>query len=861
MLMVTKLKCEYLENPIGIDVRQPKFSWIIQSDETNVLQQGYRIQVSLSSDDFDKTIWDSGVKNSDNSTNVYYEGQELLECTRYYYRVMVSDNKGNSSGWSDAAFFETGLLDATNWKADFITSKALNESDDASVPLLRKEFSNKKEVKSARLYVTSLGLYEISINGKRVGDSYLTPGWTSYKKRLQYQTYDVSTYLEDGTNVIGAMLGCGWFGGNLAWENSRKLYGDKTALLAQLKINYTDGSEKLVLTDTSWKSSTSPITMSEIYHGEIYDARMEMPGWDKCGYDDSDWKSVYNFTWDKGVIVAQENEPIRKINILKPVSLIKTPLGETVIDMGQNMVGWINFKVSGPKGSKVVLKHAEILDSEGNFYIENLRAAKQTIEYILKGQGEETYEPRFTFQGFRYIKVEEYPGEVNLDNFTGIVLHSDMEEIGSFSCSNELVNQLQHNILWGLKGNFVDVPTDCPQRDERLGWTGDAQAFCATSSYLMNNALFFKKWLKDLKADQLENGGVPFVIPHILKETDHSSSGWGDAAVICPWNVYLSFGDVSVLEEQYESMKAWVEYIKGNSQEGLIWNTGFHFGDWLGLDAKEGSYFGATATDLVSTAFYAYSTELLAKTAKVLGKIEDLEIYNELHKSIVKAYQNEFFTPSGRLSVPTQTGYVLSLMFGLVEEKHIKRTIDSLVKLIEDNKWHLTTGFLGTPYLNHVLSNNGRLDAAYKLLLQTNFPSWLYPVTKGATTIWEHWDGLKPDGSLWSKDMNSFNHYAYGAIGEWLYKVVAGINPVEDAPGYKHTILKPQPGGELTHAEASINTMYGKLSIAWQINGDEFKVNVVIPHNTTAELHLPGSGQVKLLGSGTYEFLEQINSI
>ncbi len=854
MLKVTKLKCEYLENPLGIDVKKPKFSWIIESDDTNVLQQAYQIQISLDSNNFTNPIWDSGLINSDESTNILYNGEELKERTRYYYRVIVKANKGNSSDWSDVSFFETGLYDTANWKANFITSLAMDEIADSKAPIFRKTFSAKQAIKSARLYVTSLGLYEMRINGERVGDAYLTPGWTNYNKRLQYQTYDVTDFIKDGENVLGAIVGCGWFGGNLAWNNQRNIYGNKTALISELNIKYMDGTEEVVITDDSWKTFDSPICMSEIYHGELYDARLEMFGWDSCDYDDSSWKSVYTLAWNKSILVSQENEPVKKIDQLKPVSLIKTPLGETVIDMGQNMVGWVSFKVTGPKGSKVVLKHAEILDVEGNFYTENLRSAKQTIEYILKGDGVETFEPHFTFQGFRYIKVEEYPGEVSLANFSGVVLHSNMEEIGDFSCSNELVNQLQHNILWGLKGNFVDVPTDCPQRDERLGWTGDAQAFCATSSYLMNNVLFFRKWLRDLESEQLENGGVPYVIPHVLDEKSHSSSGWGDAAVICPWNIYLSFGDIAILEDQYDSMKAWIEFIKNNSKDGVIWDTGFHFGDWLGLDAKEGSYFGATANDLVSTAFYAYSTELMAKTANVLKKEEDVKMFSALHSRIVKAYQDEFFTPNGRLSVQTQTAYVLSLMFGLVEEKNIKRTIDSLVKLIEDNNWHLTTGFLGTPYLTHVLSSYGRTDVAYKLLLQTDFPSWLYPVTKGATTIWEHWDGLKPDGSLWSKDMNSFNHYAYGAIGEWLYKVVAGINPVESSPGYKKIILKPQPSKELTYVNASIYTMYGKLSISWQLDDDKFKVSVIIPHNTTAELHLPSSGEVKLLGSGAYEF-------
>lgn len=842
MLEAVNLKCEYLKNPVGMDALKPRFSWVAASDGNDVKQATYRIQVSAEDTLFANPDWDSGTVASDNSVHVVYEGLQLKPRTRYYIRVKISDSKGTCSSWSEAAFFETAMLDTKEWKAQYITAEGEDSGKSSAGTLMRKSFQVGGTVASARIYATSLGLYEIMLNGKRVGEQYLAPGWTSYSKRLQYQTYDVTALLKTGDNALGAIVGCGWFKGDLVWEKNRNLYGSKTALLAQMHIKYTDGSEQVVVSDHSWKCEQSPILMSEIYHGETYDARLEITGWSDPEFDDMGWKPVSEVEWDKKGLIAQENEPVRKIEEIQPVDVLTTPKGEAVLDFGQNMVGWVRFKVSGPAGSKVILKHAEVLDKEGNFYTANLRQAKQTVEYILKGQGMECYEPHFTFQGFRYVQIVEFPGQAEKDNFTGIVLHSDMERTGDFSCSNEMVNQLQHNIVWGLKGNFVDVPTDCPQRNERLGWTGDAQVFAATACYIMNAAPFFTKWLKDLAVDQLENGGVPFVIPNVLDANSHSSSGWGDAAVICPWTVYVSYGDERILEQQYASMKGWVEYIRSKAENGLIWNSGFHFGDWLGLDAKEGSCIGATCTDMISTAFYAYSTELVAKAARVLHKQDEYEKYNALHGNIVDAFRKEFYTATGRLAVPTQTAHVLALMFHLVDEKDKQRTVDDLVKYIEANNWHLATGFLGTPYLCHVLSSNGRADVAYRLLLQTDYPSWLYPITKGATTIWEHWDSMKPDGTFWSTEMNSFNHYAYGAVGEWLYRVVAGIATDEAKPGYKHSIMRPQPGGGVTWARASLASMYGKISMDWRIENGVMHMEVEIPHNTTASLTLPAAG-------------------
>ncbi|WP_029192775.1 family 78 glycoside hydrolase catalytic domain [Paenibacillus harenae] len=854
MFHVIEPRCEYRSNPIGLGTAKPRISWKLQSDERATNQTAYQIEVA-EDESFTKVLWGSGRIESDQSVHVEIDALTVQSFERYYYRVRAWNHYGEPSPWSETAFWEMGLLEPGNWAGEWIAAPlALLPVTAEACPMFRRSFELKGAVKKARLYATALGLYELELNGQRVGDCYFTPGWTSYKHSVQTQTYDVTGLVTDGSNAIGAMLGNGWYKGNLTWNDQKCVYGERLALLLQLRVVYEDGREELIVTDEKWKAATGPILMSEIYHGEMYDARLEREGWSTSAYrgDETEWHSVELLSHGKDILTPQINEPVRKQEQLKPIAFITTPKGETVLDFGQNLVGWVRFDVQGTAGTEVSLQHAEVLDSEGNFYIANLRAAKQMIQYVLKGGERETYEPRFTFQGFRYVQLTGFPETMSLDDFTAVVLHSDMEETGAFQCSDPLVNQLQHNIKWGLKGNFLDIPTDCPQRDERLGWTGDAQMFVQTASYLSNVAPFFTKWLRDVKAEQTEDGGIPFVVPHVLGENEHSSSAWGDAAVICPWTIYLCYGDKRILEEQYESMKAWVTYIRRQGDNEYLWNTGFHFGDWLGLDAKSGDYIGATDKDLIATAFYAYSVSLLQKTANTLGKTDDAAEYLELYGNVVAAFREEFVTASGRLSVPTQTAQVLALHFGLLDGKAEARAIAKLEELLESTQYHLTTGFVGTPYLNHALSAFGHNETAYKLLLQQTYPSWLYPVTKGATTIWEHWDGIKEDGSFWSADMNSFNHYAYGAVGDWMYRTIAGIQPVESAPGYKRIRIAPQPGEGLAWAEGRLETLYGTLSSKWS-RSDEgaLTLEVTIPPNTTAEVLLLGAlGGSKVTESG-----------
>ncbi|HZG57368.1 glycoside hydrolase family 78 protein [Paenibacillus sp.] len=851
-VQVYDLRCEYRRQPLGIDVRRPRISWKLSADERGELQTAYRIQVAAD-DGFASPIWDSGKVESDESVHVELPAFILERRKRYYFRVQAWSRAGEPSPWSETSFWETGMLESSAWTANWIAAPkgSPDAEEPEQCPMLRRGFAVDGEVTSARIYATARGLYELELNGRRVGDACFAPGWTSYGSRIQYQTYDVTELLQSGENAIGALLGNGWYKGNIAWKGQRNIYGDRRALLLELHIAYADGRTERIATDAGWKAGHSPILMSEIYHGETYDARLERPGWSSPGFDDGDWEAVETLAYGYDELVAQENDPVRSIQELAPIDSFTTPAGEVVLDFGQNMVGRVRFTVQGEAGDEVMLEHAEVLDREGNFYTENLRAAKQTVRYILKGGEKETFEPRFTFQGFRYVRLTGFGPSPNAADFVGVVLHTDMDRTGRFACSDPLVNQLQHNIEWGQKGNFLDVPTDCPQRDERCGWTGDAQMFIRTAAYLTNIGPFFTKWLRDLRADQMPDGGVPFVIPDVLDPEVHSSSAWGDAAVICPWTIYLCYGDKRILEEQHDSMKAWVEYIRAQGDDEYLWNTGFHYGDWLGLDSKPDSYVGATDRDYIATAFYAYSTSLLRKTAEVLGKEEDAAAYGALYERVVAAFRNEFFTPTGRLSVPTQTAAVLALMFELVEGEARERTIRKLESLLEESKYHLTTGFVGTPYLNHVLSRIGRNDAAYKLLFQQDYPSWLYQVTKGATTIWEHWDGIKEDGSFWSKDMNSFNHYAYGAIGDWLYRVVAGIDTDESRPGYKHVRVRPQPGEGLTWAEASLETMYGEVRSAWRKGEDgSFTLEVTIPPNATADIVVPAPEGATVRESG-----------
>jgi len=837
---VTSLLCENRVNPIGLGDAKPRLSWIIESTQRNVMQSAYEVRVAADAASLQKGngSWGTGKISSGQSVYISYAGKPLQSGQKYYWQVRVWDNAGKVSAWSPIAQWQMGLLQPTDWKAKWIGVGYEEDSVLRPSPLFRKQFATGKKIKSAAAFITAHGMYEAFINGKRVGDLYLTPGWTSYNKRLQYQTYDVTGLVVQGNNAIGVMLGSGWYRGSLAWENNRNLYGKDLGLLLQLNIAYTDGTSEIITSDESWKCGTGEITYSEIYNGETQDARKEKPGWTTAQYKDAGWSDVRLKNFTGGSIIATENEPVKKQEVFKPLQMLTTPGGDKVIDFGQNLVGWVVVKAKGNAGDKIVLSHAEVLDKEGNFYTDNLRAAKQENTFILKGGPEETFEPHFTWQGFRYVKVQGIAGELRPGNFTAVALYSDMPRTGNFTTSNALLNQLQHNIEWGQKGNFIDVPTDCPQRDERLGWTGDAQAFARTAAYNMNVHSFFAKWLKDLAADQLPNGIVPPVIPNVLGRNAAGSAGWADAATIIPWNLYLAYGDKKLLEDQYPSMKAWVGYMR-QSSTAYLWNKGFHFGDWLFYRPGDDLDGRSAVTDkyLIAQCFFANSVQLLINTATILAMDEDVRVYSNLLKEIKAAFLKEYTTASGRMVSGTQTAYTLALNFDMLPEALRESAAKRLVENVASYNNHLTTGFLGTPYLCHVLTRFGYDSVAYKLLLQETYPSWLYPVKMGATTIWERWDGQKPDSTFQNPGMNSFNHYAYGAIGDWMYRVMAGIN--EEEPGYKKIIIKPHVGGGLTSAAAALQTYYGKVSSSWQVKGDHIQLQVEVPVNTVATVFIP----------------------
>lgn len=852
---VKNLICEYHTNPVGIDVQKPRLSWQIESTAQNVLQTAYEIKVT---DQSGKLLWTTGKVNSDQSVDVVYEGPALKSMQRVSWQVRIWDNQEKATSWSTPASWEMGILEPESWKASWITLGSEPEVKGSKpAQYFRKDFVASKKVKSARVYVTSHGLYQLFLNGKKVSADLFTPGWTSYKNRIQYQTYDVTSMLQP-KNSIGAMVGDGWFRGNIGWSSQNGYYGSKLAFLAQLQIEYTDGTSEVVCTDQSWKASTGAILESDIYNGETYDARKEMPGWNAAGFNDSQWESAKVADHPKNILVAPQGVPVKAVEEIKPVKLITTPKGETVLDMGQNMVGWVRLKVQGKSGDKITVKFAEVLDKEGNFYTDNLRSAKCTDHFILKGSGEEVFEPYFTFHGFRFVKLEGLAAQPSLDQVTGVVIHSDMAPTGSFSCSNQMINQLQHNIQWGQKGNFLDVPTDCPQRDERLGWTGDAQVFSMTAAFNFNVAQFYTKWMRDVAADQLPTGRVPHVIPDVLRG-DGGSTAWADVSVIVPWTTYLAYGDKRILEVQYPSMKAWVDYMNKRAGDDNLWTKDTHFGDWLAFASNRSDYTGATTDkDLIATAYYAYSSGLLAKIAGIIGNTNDAKKYAQLSENIKKAFQREFVTPSGRLSSNTQTAYSLALAFDLLPENQVANAAQYLADDVKA-MGHLTTGFVGTPLLCKTLSAHGYDDLAFMLLNRKEYPSWLYPVTQGATTIWERWDGQKPDGTFQDVGMNSFNHYAYGAIGEWLYRYVAGMDIDPENPGYKHILLAPHPGGGLANAGVEFNSIYGKVKSVWKMDGSDFVYEVTVPANTTATVTLPGAkaDQVNLNGQAAKAELKQ----
>ena len=907
MNTVTNLRCEYRTNPLGIDITAPRLSWQLASTNAGAAQTAYRVLVASKPELLQSGVadlWDSGRMESDQSRHVVYAGAPLGSRQRVHWQVTIWDETG-AALTSPPAWFELGLLEPADWQAEWIGAALLGgPHTNVPAPYLRREFTLPVAIQSARLYVTALGFYECSLNGQLIGDDVFAPGWTDYRKRIQTMVYDVADLLVPGANALGAILGDGWAAGHVGM-GARQNYSRQPQLLAQLEVTLVDGRRVEICSDETWQHQHGPLLENDLLMGEAYDARLELPGWDRAGYDATNWLPVMRFDPPTGTLVATNGPTVRRIQELSPVGepvekgdFISRKL---IYDMGQNMVGRVRFKGAAPAGTTVTLRFAEVLDEKGDLYTANLRRARATDYYTFKGEGEEVWEPKFTFHGFRYVEVAGYPGDSQPDSVTGIVLHSEMAQTGAFTSSAPLINQLQRNILWGQKGNFVDVPTDCPQRDERLGWTGDIQVFARTAAFNMDVAGFMTKWATDLADAQGERGEVPAVVPNMLDLVD-GGPAWADAAIICPWTMYLSYGDTRILAENYGVMQRFVQFLLETSPGYIRCAPEYEgwpgFGDWLSINAP-------TPRDLIGTAFLAYDVELMARIAAVLGKDDDAATYRQLHADVRQAFQDRYLAGSaarpsenmsairrqmeiannisqGNLEVvdygpvesavfntalftPNQTAYVLALHFDLLPADLRGPATDELVADIQRRGMHLSTGFVGAPYLPHVLSNNGRTDVAYALLHQTTWPSWLYSVTQGATTIWERWDGWTEENGFQSIEMNSFNHYAYGSIGAWLYSTVAGIEIDPAKPGYKHALLRPEPGGGLTHADGALETQYGLLRSAWTLENGRFSWEITVPPNATATATLPDgiggavtlnrapvTGRIHELIAGTY---------
>ena len=831
--MIQDLRISYRKNPIGMD-EAPRFSWKLVSEKRDVVQKYYQIQVVHQG----KLVWDSGCVESSQSALVPFQGGKLQPMTDYQVQVSVWDNYGELG--QEQGSFETGLMDKENWRADWITH-SLGEQETVC-PVFVRRFPVRKKVRKARLYATCCGVYEACINGKKAGDLFLAPGWTSYHHRLQYQTYDVTGFLGE-ENEIRITVGNGWYRGELGFDAKPDRYGHRTALLAMVCVEYEDGERDFVGTDESWSVETGEILFSEIYHGETLDYTAE--------------KRILGpavLFQEIGDVVAQEAEPVRVTKRFVLPEKILTPKGEIVFDFGQNMAGVVEVRLPELTGEKLVIRHAETLDRDGNFYTENLRTARCTDTYIYgKGQVGMTVMPHFTFHGFRYICVDGAGADVGAEHFTACAMHTDMQQTGSFACDNRLVSQLQSNIQWGQRGNFLDIPTDCPQRDERLGWTGDAQVFCGTASYNFNTALFYGKWLRDMAAEASPEWGVPHVVPNILGD-QAGAAAWSDAATVIPWTLYQVYGDRKMLAEQFPLMKGWVDYIRSKVSANGLWQTGFQYGDWLALDIESGSTDRTGGTDkyLVANAYYAYSAGLVREAAKVLGYEAEEAEYGRLQEEIIDAMNREFVTETGRLVSETQTACVVMLHFGIAKPEYRKRILETLETNINAHHGHLTTGFVGTPYLCHCLSENGLHDLAGQVFMKEDFPGWLYAVKKGATTIWERWNSVLPDGSFDASGMNSLNHYAYGSIGSWLYEKVAGIGCME--PGYRKVRIQPMLTKGLTQVSASYESVYGTIQSAWSCRDGKICVDVRIPENTTAVIRLPEKEEEISVGSGSYHY-------
>ncbi len=855
-----QLRCEYRTNPVGIDEEQPRLSWWLtaaDSKSRGLRQAAYRILVATSAKNLRSGIgdlWDTGRVESNQSIQILYEGGPLTSGAEAYWKVEVWDQNGISSGWSEPAYWSMGLLGPVDWKGKWIGKEETKLPEDESrvlpARMLRKQFRPTRKLKSAKAYICGLGLFELSLNGKKVGDQVLSPGLTDYRKRALYVTFDVTSQILPGENAIGILLGNGRY-----WAPRKKVpiatetFGSPRAIF-QLELQYTDGTEEQVVSDETWKLSTNgPIQANNEYDGEIYDARLES-NWDKVGFNDRSWEKAQIVSAPGGTLVAQNAEPLRVTETLRPLTVKKTGTNTYVFDMGQNMVGWCQLKVNGPKGTKVALRHAETLKEDGTLYVANLRSAKATDTYVLKGGGTEFYEPRFTYHGFRYVEVSGYPGTPNLDSLKGRVVHDAMPQTEDFTTSNSLLNQIHKNIFWGVRGNYRSIPTDCPQRDERQGWLGDRSQVSLSESYLFDVAAFYSKWMNDLMDAQKPDGSIPDVVPTYWT-LYNSDITWPSTFIFVPGMLYQQYGDQRILERTYPAMKKWILYMRGFLKNGIMPKD--TYGDWCVPPESPKlihSEDPARKTDgtLLGTAYYYELLRRMATYARLLEQTEDAASFEQLAGSIRAAFDRKFFnSATGVYSNGTQTSSVVPLALGMTPPEKKRTVFDNLIEKIEgESHGHLGTGLVGAQWLMRTLTENGRGDVAYQIATQRTYPGWGYMIEKGATTIWELWNGDTADPA-----MNSGNHVMQmGDLGVWMYEYMAGIRADPAKPGFANVVIHPYPVGDLSFVKASHRSMYGVIRSEWKRADGALELNITVPVNTTATVYVPASDAQTVTESG-----------
>jgi alpha-L-rhamnosidase len=795
----TGLRCEYLENPMGVDVRQPRLFWVLEHTERGQAQSAYQVLVSSDPAAAAGDIWDSGKVTSSRSTQVVYAGKALESGKTYFWKIKYWDKDGKESPWSDAARFDTGLFDRSEWKGSWIGGK--NQ--------LRKEFALNGRVKRARAYVCGLGYHELRVNGRKAGGHVLDPGWTTYDKRVLYVTYDVTNALRQGPNAVGAVLGNGKYGSR--------------ALLVQINLELEEGTRTSVVSDPSWKAANGPILEDSVYNGETYDARLETPGWDRPAFDDKAWGPAEAVKAPAGVLSAQMMPAIQVVDTILPVKMTNPHPGAYVFDMGQNFSGWARLRAKSPRGTDIRMRFAEILYDNGMINRENLRAARAEDHYVLKGEGEETWEPRFTYHGFRYVELTGFPETPMPDSVRGRVVHSAVRPIGSFVASKDILNRLQRIIAWGQKTNLHSIPTDCDQRDERMGWMGDAQGTAEEAMMNFDMAAFYTNFVRDIRDVQDEKGRLADTVPHIWGG-ERADPAWATAYPLLRWYMYQYYGDTRVLEEQYDGLKKYVEFLRSQAENGLVKFSSY--GDWVAVEKCPGA--------IVSSFYYFYDVKILADAARVLGKNQDAALYDRLAGDIRAAFNREYYNPkTGDYADGTQTANTLPLFLGIATDKEGAASGRLFDDIVYKHNSHLTTGIIGTKYIMELLTRDGNADLAYDIAVQTTYPSWGYMIENGATTLWELWQ--KREGP----SMNSHNHPMFGSVGAWLYKALAGINLAPGSVGFEKILIQPQMVRDLRHASGSVQTLRGEVGCTWSRTDRSVRVEAVVPVGSAAEIVIP----------------------